>query len=86
MRKLTPAEGIIAALKADIASITSWQLGMYGAMALIQFGWFRPCFGHIARVDSPEFWFATQLAMLSGLIVSYPANWWLLRAGVKEEM
>lgn len=59
---------------------------MYGGMAALQFGWFRPVFGGLAPVASPEFWFAMQLAMLAGLATSYPANWWLIRTGVKERM
>lgn len=86
MRNLSVGQGVVAALKADAASITSWQLGMYGMMALIQFGWFRGTYGGIATVASPEFWFAMQLAMLAGFSTSYPVNWWLIRVGVKEKM
>jgi Domain of unknown function (DUF4396) len=86
MRNLSTAQGLIAALKADSASISAWQLGMYGLMALIQFGWFRPAYGGTAPVPSPEFWFAMQIAMLAGFITSYPVNWWLLRNGLKEQM
>ena len=80
MRKLGPGEGIVAAIKADTLSLTAWQLGMYGTMALVQFG--------IARVkaDSVEFWFAMQVAMLAGFAVSYPVNAWLLKTGLKEKM
>jgi hypothetical protein len=37
-------------------------------------------------VDSVEFWFMMQLAMWCGFVTSYPANWWLLRVGIKEAM
>jgi len=86
MRGLSVWSGIVAAVKADIASISSWQVGMYGMMALIQFGWFTSAFGGRAPVNSPEFWFAMQLAMLGGFLTSYPVNWWLIRAGLKERM
>jgi len=86
MRGLSVGDGIAAALKADIASITAWQVGMYGVMALIQFGWFKAAFGGIAPVNSPEFWFAMQLAMLAGFVTSYPVNWLLIRVGWKERM
>jgi hypothetical protein len=36
--------------------------------------------------DTVEFWFVMQLAMIAGFITSYPMNWWLIRAGIKEEM
>ena len=86
MRELSTSEGVLAAVKADIASITAWQVGMYGLMAIIQFLWFRPAYGGIAKVASTEFWFAMQLAMLGGFLTSYPVNWWLIRTGVKEKM
>jgi hypothetical protein len=86
MRKLSPAQGIAAALKADIASITAWQVGMYGVMALLQFGWFKRAFGGIAPVASVEFWFAMQIAMLGGFLTSYPVNWALIQVGWKEKM
>lgn len=86
MRDLSVGQGIVAALKADIASITSWQVGMYGLMAIIQFAWFRPAYGGTAPADVPEFWFAMQLAMLAGFCTAYPVNWLLIRSGVKERM
>jgi hypothetical protein len=86
MRHLSPGEGIVAALKADIASISAWQVGMYGGMALIQFGWFLPAYGGLAEASQPEFWLAMQLAMLAGFCTSYPVNWLLVRSGVKEAM
>ena len=27
-----------------------------------------------------------QIAMLCGFATSYPVNWWLIRAGIKERM
>jgi hypothetical protein len=86
MRHLSVRAGLMAALKADIASISAWQVGMYVLMAAIQFGWFRTTFGGLASVASPEFWFAMQIAMLGGFATSYPVNWLLIRAGWKEEM
>ena len=85
-RDLSPGEGVVAAAKADFLSITSWQVGMYGLMALIQFAWFKPVYGGVAHVNTPEFWFAMQLAMLAGFVTAYPTNWWLIRAGIKERM
>lgn len=86
MRDLSPGEGIWAAIKADTLSISSWQVGMYGLMAIGQFAWFRPAYGAIAEVNSPEFWFLMQLAMLGGFVTAYPVNWWLVSAGLKEKM
>lgn len=74
------------AVKADILSISAWQVGMYGAMALLQFGVFDRSFGGLAKADTPEFWLAMQAAMLAGFCTAYPVNWLLIRAGVKERM
>jgi hypothetical protein len=86
MRQMSVREGLLAALKADAASITAWQVGMYGFMAVAQFLVFRPMFGAMATAAEPEFWFAMQLAMLCGFATSYPVNWLLVRTGVKERM
>jgi branched-subunit amino acid transport protein len=86
MRHLSVGKGIVAALKADAASITAWQVGMYGFMAVAQILWFRPLYGAMAEVNQPEFWFAMQIAMLCGFSASYPVNWILVRAGLKEKM
>src|SRR3546814_7038943 len=49
-RQLPPGQALVAALKADALSLTAWQVGMYGAMAIAQFAIFRPLFG--LRVDA----------------------------------
>lgn len=86
MRNLSVKDGIVQALKADAASISAWQIGMYGVMALIQFVLWKPLYGAIAQPTSPEFWFAMQIAMLGGFVTAYPVNALLLKAGVKEAM
>jgi hypothetical protein len=86
MRGLGLLDGLVAALKADTLSLTAWQIGMYGMMAMAQFWLFRDVFGTTVEASSPEFWFAMQIAMLAGFATSYPVNWWLLRAGLKEKM
>ncbi len=86
MRGLGLWEGIAAAVKADFLSISSWQVGMYGAMAAGQFAWFKPAYGAVAEPTTVEFWFLMQLAMLAGFVTAYPVNWWLISAGLKERM
>jgi len=86
MRDLTVREGLIQALKADTLSLSAWQIGMYGFMALAQFFLFRHLLGAKLEVASVEFWFLMQVAMLAGFGTSYPVNWWLLRRGIKEAM
>jgi hypothetical protein len=86
MRNLSIKDGLLEAFKADVASITCWQAGMYGFLAIAQFLWFRPLYGGLAQADSPEFWFVMQLAMICGFATAYPMNWLLVRTGVKERM
>lgn len=86
MREVSVRAGIWQAVKADTFSISAWQVGMYGFMALAQFLLFPALFGGRADVVSPEFWFAMQLAMVAGFATSYPVNWVLIRTGVKEKM
>jgi hypothetical protein len=81
MRNLSVGKGLWAAVKADTLSLTAWQIGMYGWMAVVTFG----LFGELEKT-SPVFWFMMQIAMLCGFLTSYPVNWWLLRKGIKEMM
>ncbi|HEX6917212.1 MAG TPA: DUF4396 domain-containing protein [Phycicoccus sp.] len=86
MQGLGLRDGLVAALKADTLSLVAWQVGMYGLMAVLVFGVFRPAFGTQPDAASPVFWFAMQWAMLAGLATAYPMNWWLVRRGIKERM
>ncbi len=86
MRGLSPGKGIIQALKADTLSLTAWQIGMYGFMAIAQFVIFVYVWDHKIKPSMPEFWFMMQIAMLAGFATAYPVNWWLIRKGVKEKM
>ncbi len=83
MRGLSLQAGLVAALKADTLSLTAWQLGMYGWMAIVLFALFSP---QALPKTGPVFWFMMQLAMMAGFLTSYPVNWWLLRRGIKETM
>ncbi|MBP1849885.1 DUF4396 domain-containing protein [Rhizobium halophytocola] len=86
MRGLSFREGVREAVKADALSLISWQVGMYGAMAIFQFWLLPDAFGSRAEVNQPSFWFIMQIAMLAGFVTAYPVNWWLIRKGVKEAM
>ena len=86
MRKLTPARGLAAAAKADTLSLTAWQIGMYGFMALAHFYLFATLLGIELRPGTLEFWCMMQIAMLGGFATAYPVNWWLIRSGIKEAM
>ena len=82
MKDLSPGQGVWAAIKADTLSLTAWQIGMYGWMAIVTF----IIFGHEIEKTTPVFWFMMQIAMLCGFCTAYPVNWWLIRTGIKEAM
>jgi len=79
---LSPYGALVAATKADVLSLTSWQIGMYGWMAIATF----LIFGHELPKTSPVFWFMMQIAMLAGFVTAYPTNWGLVSVGIKESM
>lgn len=82
MKQLSPGKGLVAALKADTLSLTAWQVGMYGWMAIATF----VLFGRELEKSDPVFWFMMQIAMLAGFLTSYPVNWWLVSVRIKEKM
>ena len=86
MRKLSPLEGVVAAVKTDALSLMAWQIGMYGFMAFAQLYLFGSLLGRRAEVDTPEFWFMMQIAMIAGFVTAYPVNRWLIGRGLKEKM
>lgn len=86
MRNLGFVAGIWAAIKADTLSLTAWQVGMYGFMAFAYFYLFGSLLGTKLEVDTVEFWFMMQIAMICGFVTAFPVNWRLIRTGLKEKM
>jgi hypothetical protein len=83
MRELGVREGIRAAAKADLLSLTAFEVGLFGWMALMSFVFFPHPHLH---PDSPVYWFLMQLGMVIGFFTAWPANVWLIRRGIKEAM
>ncbi len=77
---------IWAAAKADVLSLSAWQIGMYGGMAIGQLWVFPTFLGAPVATDTPVFWFMMQIAMLFGFVTAYPVNWFLIHEGIKERM
>ena len=71
------------AFKADFFSLLSWQVGMYGWMAIVYFVLFV---NEPLPKDTWIFWFMMQLAMLFGFFCAYPMNALLIKLGVKKGM
>lgn len=83
MRNLSVGEGIKAAIKADTLSISAFQVGMYGWMALVFFKLFPAPHLH---PNEPVYWLMMQIAMVCGYVTALPVNWLLVKIGWKEAM
>ncbi len=83
MRGLGVKDGIIAAAKADILSLSAFEVGLFGWMALMAFVFFPD--PHLTPT-SPVYWFLMQIGMIIGFGTAWPANVWLINRGIKEAM
>jgi hypothetical protein len=84
MNDISIGAALLRAIKADTLSLAAWQAGMIGVMALMQYG--PPATAAMMSPAKPEYWLMMQVAMLAGFVLSYPVNWWLVRAGIKDAM
>jgi hypothetical protein len=83
MSKLSFGRTLGRAAKADVFSLTAFEVGLFTWMALTFFVFFtRP---HL-QADQPTYWFMMQIGMAIGLATSYPMNVVLIRRGIKEAM
>lgn len=76
-------DGVVAALKADALSLTAFEVGLFGWMAVMQLVLFTQ--PHLTPAHA-AYWFLMQIGMVLGFITAYPVNVWLLRRGIKEAM
>lgn len=83
MRQVPPGEAIVDAVKADTLSLTAFEVGMFAWMAVI---WFLLMPSHRPDASNIVFWFMMQIGMVLGFLTTYPANWLLVRWGVKSGM
>src|SRR5712691_4538212 len=70
------------AIKSDTLSVLSFEVGLFGWMALAHYAIWQPPL----PIDSSSPWFMMQVGMVLGFLTSWPVNRWLLRKGVKEPM
>lgn len=73
---------LISSIKADTISLISFEIGMFGWMAIV----YLVLFNTPPEPTSPVYWFMMQIAMILGFATSYPANAWLIKKGIKEAM
>lgn len=83
MRGLGLRKGLVQAAKADVLSLTAFEVGLFGWMALMSFVLFPHPHLH---PDSPVYWFLMQIGMALGFLTAWPVNSWLIRKGIKEAM
>jgi hypothetical protein len=84
MRGLGVRDGLVAAAKADFISLTFFEVGLFGWMALMAFVFFPA--PHQLMPNSAAFWFLMQIGMMIGFATSWPANVWLVDRGIKVPM
>lgn len=75
---LSAGAALWAAIKADVWSLTSFQVGMYGWMLAFYY-----MFDGKLDASSVIFWFMMQIGLTIGLFTTYPVNWLLIKWGVK---
>ncbi len=83
MSSATTSTILKKAIKADFLSLTSWQVGMYGWLAILMFHFHSL---PTTATMSCDFWFAMQQAMVAGFVLAMPMNYLLIRAGIKKGM
>jgi hypothetical protein len=84
MRGLGLRDGLKAAAKADVISLTFFEIGLFGWMAVMTFVLFPA--PHQLMPNSAAFWFLMQIGMIIGYATSWPANVWLVKRGIKVPM
>lgn len=85
MRGLGLRKGLVQAAKADVLSLTSFEVGLFGWMALTSFVFF-PAPHHLHPETAVYWFFLMQVGMVIGFGTAWPVNAWLIRRGIKEAM
>jgi len=81
-KQLSKKEGVKEAVKADTLSLITYEIGLFIWMGLTQVVFFSPKL----EPTQPIYWFMMQVGMALELLTAYPANWWLVKKGIKYGM
>ncbi|WP_245472270.1 DUF4396 domain-containing protein [Rhizobium jaguaris] len=76
----------MAEAKTQSEEIPRSKMTPFAAMAAIQLFIFPAASGEKAGVNSWEFWFAAQIALICVFVTSFPINWYLISSGLKEKL
>ena len=68
------------AFKADVVSLTSFEVGAFGWMVAFQVG----IFGYRIDMNTWLYWWMMQIGMALGACTAFPVNYWLIKHKVKE--
>jgi hypothetical protein len=71
---------VIRAAKADVLSLTAFEIGLFGWMAIYQVAIWDWKLGTVTTV----YWWMMQVGMCLGFVTSFPMNWYLVKWGIKE--
>ena len=71
------------AAKADVWSLSAFEVGLFGWMALMFWVFFPD--PHL-EPNTASYWFLMQVGMAIGLVTAYPMNALLIQRGIKEAM
>jgi hypothetical protein len=82
MRQVPPAQAIWDAVKADTLSLIAFEVGMFSWMAFARY----VLLPQPVAPNSVVFWFMMQIGMIFGFLTTYPANWLLVKWGIKSGM
>ncbi len=80
--KMGWGKGFVEAVKADTLSLIAFEIGMFGWMAIVHFF----LFSKTPEPNTMVYWFMMQIAMILGAATSFPANWFLVKKGIKHAM
>lgn len=73
-------KSLVRAMKADILSLTSFGVGLFGSMVAYQVGIWQ----YQLPMNSATYWWMMQVGMFIGFGTAMPVNWWLIKKGIKE--
>ncbi|KAK5562177.1 hypothetical protein LTR43_012228 [Exophiala xenobiotica] len=71
---------IVRSVKADFLSLTFFEIGLFGWMAIFDLLIFDQKLG----MNTGTYWFMMQIGMFFGHWTGFPINWWLINEGIKE--
>jgi hypothetical protein len=71
---------LVRAAKADILSLTAFEIGLFGWMVAYQVG----IFGYRLEMNTWTYWWMMQVGMFLGFWTAAPVNWWLITRNIKE--